>query len=160
MPHTTIFRCLQQTTYGIQLMVTRPYNGGFCHLFVFAGAFVPFSNFLYHHLRIVFQNVRKGFLFQDIFPKVCRSYAVGIDGISSTTVHTLVKWQKPRRFPRKPSTHLDVVVVNGEMHRTAFRSQQRVFGVAVGLILFHSIFDSLSCIVVFQLQRNDGQTVQ
>ena len=71
-----------------------------------------------------------------------------------------VKRQKPTVFSGKARTEFDTGVIHGEMYHTALEGKQRLSGIAVLLILRHRVIGILFGQLVFQLERDHGQTVE
>ena len=141
----------QQRTDTLQLMIAWP-DGLFRFLF---GLMV----FLYGHLSIMLQYIAETRLCQNVFPEIGSAQSVGIDRIASTIIHALVERQEPAFCTTELSTHLNIYIVNGKMHSTAFVHKEQVFGITVGTILPHSISSVLYRNLVLQLHGDNRQTI-
>ncbi len=115
---------------------------------------------LFDDLGIVFDDIGKLVLGKNLLPEVVGLDAVRIRRIACTVTIALVEGQKPAFVALQLRTHPNLVVVHSKMHHAALEAKQKLRRAAICPVLLDSIPVVLLGQLVFQLHRDDGQTIQ
>ena len=111
-------------------------------------------------LRIVFDDIGKLILGENLLPEIVSLYPVRIGRIARAVTVALVEGQKPALIPFKLRAHPDLIVIHGKMHHAALEAKQQLRRATVGPVLLDSIPIVLLGQLIFQFHRDDGQTIQ
>jgi len=116
---------------------------------------VPFLS----DLRVVFEDVGKAVLGQDLFPEVVRRQAFRVGRVARTVLMPLIERQKPTGGTLEVGAHPDLMVVYGKVYRAAAELKEELFRVPVVLVLIDGIVNGLFGQPVFQFEGGNGKSV-
>lgn len=116
--------------------------------------------FGFEDLCVVFDDVSEFWFGEDVFPEVICFDAVGIGRVSGAVIMAFVEGEKLRCFSVDPGTHVDFVVVYGEVDDSPSEVKEEFARVAVVLILIDGVFVGLACEGVFEFAGNDRKAVE
>ena len=77
-------------------------------------------------LRIVFDDIGKLILGENLLPEIVSLYAVRIGRIARAVTIALVEGQKPALVALQLRAHPNLIVIHGKMHHAAFEAKQQL----------------------------------
>lgn len=116
--------------------------------------------FGFEDLCVVFDDVGEFWFGEDVFPEVVGFDAVRVRGVSGAVVIAFVEGEELRCFSIDLGTHVDFVVVYGEVDDGPSEVKEEFTGVTVVPILVDGIFVGLAGEGVFEFAGNDRKTVE
>lgn len=128
---------------------------------VIPGEYLNFVGFFgvrvfgFENLCVVFDDVGEFWFGKDVFPEVVGFDAVGVWRVSSTIVVSFVEGEEKGVCVAKCCTHVNFVVVYGEVDNCSSKMKEEVTRVTVMLVLVNGVFVGLVGKGVFEFTGND-----